>query len=333
MSDPTLVVDLDWLRYAAGFTGEKRVIEVEHKLTKQKMQFKNRTEFYGRGKAKDKGWIGEENKSLEVKLTVDDFDIFDIQVPEPIENALFTAKRMMEKVQDALKSNKIEAYYGVGDCFRVERSTVLKYKGNREATLRPMLLPEITEYVVKKYKATPCTYLEADDWCIIAGQKANTIVVSPDKDSGGFPIDWYNPMYPDWGVRDCRGFGEIWIEGEGALEKYRGVGRKFFYWQVAYGDDVDNYKANAACDIPWGKKSAFNAINEARNDREAFAILVEIFQKLYPEPVTVLGWRGEPLIVDWKYMLKEQFDMARMYRHEDDRVDVYDVLRKYGFVV
>ena len=332
MSDPLLVIDFDWPRYAAGFAGEKRVIEVVHKNTGEVLKFKNRTEFYGRGKAKDKGWIGEENKKLEVKLTADDFDIYDIQVPEPIENVLFTGKRMIEKVQDELKSNRIQGYYGVGDCFRVERSTILQYKGNREGTLKPMQLPEITEFFLKKYNPIPCTHLEADDWCIIKGQEPNSIVVSPDKDSGGFPVDWYNPLHPDWGVLDCRGFGDIWIEDEGANEKYRGVGRKFFYWQVAYGDDVDNYKANAASDIPWGKKSAFNAIQNTRNDREAFTVLVDIFKTLYPEEQTILGWRGDKIKINWFYVMREMFDMARMYRSEFDHVDLAVVLRKYGLM-
>lgn len=330
--DQKLIIDFDWPRYAAGFAGEKRIIEVEHKATGKTMKFKNRTEFYGRGKAKDKGWIGEENKTLEVPITVDDFNIYDIQVPEPIENVLFTAKRMIEKVQDELKSTNMVGFYGVGDCFRVERSTILKYKGNREGSLKPMQLPEITEYLVNKYKPTACTHLEADDWLIIAGQEPGTIVVSPDKDSGGFPVDWYSPLHPDWGVMDCRGFGEIWIEDEGANEKYRGVGRKFFYWQVAYGDDVDNYKANCASDIPWGKKSAFTAINETRNDREAFEVLVKIFKDLYPHEQTIVGWRGNEIKIDWLYVLKEQFDMARMYRHEHDHVNVEDVLRKYRLI-
>lgn len=329
MGEPKLIIDFDWPRYAAGFAGEKRSIEVEHRATGEKLRFKNRTEFYGRGKAKNKGWIGDQVANGQI-ITADDFDIFDIQTPEPLENVLFTGKRMIEKVCDELGSTTIQGYYGVGDCFRVERSTILKYKGNREALLRPMQLPEITEFFIRKYNPTPCTHLEADDWCIIGGQEANTIVVSPDKDTGGFPVLWYNPMHPEWGVMDCRTFGEIWIEGEGALEKYRGYGRKFFYWQVAYGDDVDNYKANAASDIPWGKKSAFVAMNSARNDREAFTILVDIFKMLYPEPKTIIGWRGEPILIDWAYVLKEQFDMARMYRHETDHVDVYDVLKKYG---
>lgn len=330
MSDPLLIIDFDWPRYAAGFTGEKRVIEATHRNTGEILKFKNRTEFYGRGKAKDKGWLGEENKKLEVKLTVDDFDIVDIQVPEPIENVLFTAKRMIEKVQDELESNNIVGYYGVGDCFRVEHSTILKYKGNREGSLKPMQLPEITEYLVNKYKPIACTHLEADDWLIIAGQQANSIVVSPDKDSGGFPVDWYSPLHPDWGILDCRGFGDIWIEDEGVNEKYRGVGRKFFYWQVAYGDDVDNYKANCASDIPWGKKSAFSAIQDTKNDKEAFTVLVDIFKTLYPEEQTILGWRGDKIKIDWFYVMKEMFDMARMYRTEFDHVDLAVVLRKYG---
>lgn len=332
MSDVRLAIDFDWVRYAAGFAGEKRHILAIHKQSGDEYQFKNRTEFYGRGKAKNKGWLGEQNATRTSILTADEFDILDVQVPEPIENVLFSAKQMTEKVLNRFDTRDFVGFYGVGDSFRVERSTVLKYKGNREGSLRPMQIDDITDFLVKKYKMKPCTGLEADDWCIIAGQEENTIVVSADKDTGGFPVDWYNPTHDDWGVMNCRCFGKLWLEGEGAKEKIRGIGRKFFYWQVAYGDDVDHYKANAASEVPWGQKSAYIAMQQAQNDKQAFAILVDIFKNLYPEPVEVIGWRGNTITVDWLYMLKEQFDMARMWRSETDEVNVEDILRKFSLI-
>lgn len=325
------VIDADYIRYAAGFASEKRSIKVVHTKTGDELLFKNRTEFYGRGKAKDKGWIGEQNAILDVPLSAMDYDIFDIQTPEPIDHVLFTVKRMFDGILHHHGTQKYLAYYGVGESFRVDRSTILKYKGNREGTLKPMQIEEITEYMVKKYGMIPCLDLEADDWCIIEGQAKDRVVVTHDKDANGCAVNVWNPTKPDTPIIDCRGFGEIFINDSGKTKKIDGYGRKFFYYQIAYGDDVDNYRANSASELEWGEMSAFNAMTDTANDKEAIQALVKIFQHLYPVPRKVYGWRGDVITVDWLYMLQEQWTMAHMWRNPtDDNIDVREVLDKVG---
>lgn len=325
-----LIIDSDYIRYAAGFASEKRKIKVVHQTTGDEYIFSNRTEFYGRGKAKDKGWIAEQNAERDSPLLASEFDIYDIQIPEPIENALNTAKRMFEGILETFETRNYIAYYGKGDSFRVDRSTIIQYKGNREGTLRPIRIEEITEYLVKKFGMIPCIGLEADDWCNIEGQKPNTVVTSIDKDTGGCPVLWYNPNKPEDGIVNGRQFGKIWVEEKSKGNKeVRGYGRKFFYYQVAYGDDVDNYRANSATDKEWGKLGAFDILEGCKNDRESLQALVNIYKTLYPTPHKIVGWKGETITIDWLYVMQENWDMAHMWRNPDsDYIDVKQVLDK-----
>lgn len=325
------VWDADLIRYGVGFASEKRHIKVVHKQTGDEIVFKNRTEFYGRGKAKDKGWIGEQNASRTTPISVDDYDIYDIQVPEPIDHALFTAKRMFENVQNALGVKDYIGFYGAGESFRVDRSTIIGYKQNRDSLLKPILIDDITEYIHKKYKFKPVSGLEADDWCIIEGSDPHSVVITHDKDADGCAVFKYNPTKPELGVTNGRGYGGINLVETTSGKAIKGYGRAFFYAQVATGDAVDNYFANSASEKKWGDVSAWNIIGKATNDKESLEALVEIYKTLYPEPKRIIGWKGDEIEIDWLYVLDENFDLARMLRHPtDDIVKVKDVLDKLG---
>jgi len=333
----TAVIDVDWIRYAAGFAGEKRTIQTIHKATGDVRTFKNVTEFYGRGRAKDKGWLWDWNAANpDNPFVFDDFDLLEIQKPEPIAHVLHSVKSMVHKAVEAVDADKFILYFGRGDSFRVERSTILKYKGNRESTKKPVLLPEITEYLEKHMGAIPVTEIEADDQCIItAYKKKDHVVVSPDKDTGGCDVLWANPMRVlengKYEIVDCKGFGKLWLEDEGTdKEKVRGIGRLFFYFQWIAGDPVDNYFPHAASTVTWGPKSAYKHLQGATSDLEAIKRVVEAYKHLYTEPVTVEGWRGDAIEVDWRYMMNEIWDLARMRRWESDMVTADEVLEKYG---
>jgi hypothetical protein len=49
---------------------------------------------------------------------------------------------------------------------------------------------------------------------------------------------------------------------------------------------------------------------------------------LYPAPKKITGWRGDEILIDWKYVLRENFTLARMLRWKDDVVDLDEVMRK-----
>ena len=147
------IFDYDLIAYRAASAGETRTIKAYHPITGDEWSCKTRTDLYGHWQKKDKGLLAEHNKLNGTDYKADELVITDIQTPEKIANVLHTTKSMVESVLYYLKTNKFNGYLGKGDSWRVERSTLLKYKGNRDDTLRPLLLDEVRGYIVKKYGA------------------------------------------------------------------------------------------------------------------------------------------------------------------------------------
>ena len=328
MNRPTeAIIDLDLYKYTAASAGEKRSIVVTHKASKKVKEFKTRTEFWGHHLKKSGGWLAELNKTRTSPFMPDEFEIEDVQTPDPIENILYTAKVMVEKDLELSGAENYKAYLGEGDSFRVERSTLLKYK-DREHLIKPIHLNEVTEYLRKKFKAETVTGIEADDKILIeCYNNPNRFGMIEDKDFWGCPMYVWDRNQQERGIVNCNKYGKIFLDSKG---KVRGEGRAFFYWQVAAQDDIDNYKANCFSDVSWGEKSAYKALLNCKSDKEALQTLVDIYKKLYPEPKVVEGWKQIEFEIDWLYVLTENFDMARMLRFDEDHVNVKDVLIKMG---
>src|SRR5690606_26994769 len=219
----------------------------------RKNTYKNITEFWGRKKNEIGGKLGEINESRVAAgkrpFEKEEFTHETVRYSEPLENVLYTVKHMINDIREKTGIKNYMGYIGKGDSFRLERSTIYKYKGNRDDAFRPLMKDEITEYLVKHHDAKIVQHLEADDWCIIRAHKdSNKTIISVDKDALGCAVRVWNPDHPEWGVIDGDCFGELQlIEKEnksGKTKDVKGYGRKFFYYQVAYGDDVDNYRAN-----------------------------------------------------------------------------------------
>lgn len=319
----TAVIDLDCYKYLAASVGEKKSVIVTHKKSGKSMEVDTRTDFYGHWKKKDGGKLAEINKSTGKNFLWDDFEYEDKSVLEPIENVLHTAKVLVEKSLKESGANKYIGFLGKGDSFRVEMSTLLKYKGNRTQP-KPAYLEEVTEYLRKKYSAEIVTGIEADDACVMACYKQpDKFIIGLDKDFWGCPSKFYNINQPERGITNCDKFGKLWLDKKG---KVQGEGRIFLYYQCTGLDAADNYKANCVSKIKWGDKSAFESLKDCKNDKEAVSNMIRVYKHLYPKPKKVKGWRGDTLDIDWKYVLNENFQMARMLRWEGDSVHIDDII-------
>lgn len=317
------VIDGDIFRYLSGFAAERRYIEVTHP-NGYTNKFDNQTKFAGRDKVS--GELGKLNSKRDSPLLFDEFTITTIQVPEPIPVALSSARNTVNKVLSLSGATGYDFYYGTGVSFREGVSTLLQYKGNRVGSLKPTLIDEITEMFVKEFGAKEVTHYECDDKIIMECYKnPNKFVVSSDKDSRGCEVLVYNPNKPHKGIEDMRGFGKLWRDSKGKVE---GQGRLFLYFQICFGDPVDNYKTSCFSDTKWGQVAAYNALKDCTNDKQAFQAMKEVFKLLYPTPKTIIGWRGDSILIDWKYVFTEMFHMARMLRWEGDEVDPIAVMDK-----
>lgn len=339
--------------------GEKRSIKVVHRKSGDEYEFSTRTAWYGHWKKKAGGYLAEWNstKSEDHQRSADEFDITDIQTPEPIHQCLHTMKRTIMGYKEALGADSYYGYSGKGVVFREDVSTVLKYKGNREGALRPFHLESLKEYLVKHHACEIVTGIEADDACSIDCYTAwhkwrkeptdeNLLALAyVDKDYLQCAGHLYNTNYLD-GLDSYDGFGWLRMERVGKEVKPKGRGRLWLYFQVMSEDTSDNYCANAASDMKWGVTSAFNLLKDCKTDKEAFEAMVKGYKLLYPAPKTIVGWRGyeDPktrlilkpdhkdfeVDVDWLSMLQENFTLAKMLRWRGDYTDVTKVMDNLG---
>lgn len=333
------IIDLDPVVYSCASVGEERYIEVEHLPSGRITEFANKTTFWGRRRDRSEGWLGDLNKErVEKGLTPfspKEFNIVEKQrVKEDVRNVFHSAKLTIHGYLDAVKANSYMGFVDSGKpSFRVERSTLIEYKGNRKDTLKPLLRDDVKDYLIKHQNAVASPdHIESDDMVVIEALKygkGEAVVVSIDKDILGNPVLSYNPNKPELGIQDGDQFGNLFLDAKG---KVRGIGRLFKYWQIITQDDTDNYKANCHSDVKWGEKSGYNALKDVQNDKDAWKVMYDTFNLLYPEPKIITSWKGDEIEIDSLYCFQELFDLVHMLRHPKDRVDVADVLKKYKII-
>lgn len=326
----TAVWDYDVIKYNVGAACEKRSIVVTHPSGIEQ-SFKTRTEFYGHWKEKKGGWLAEYNMGLsdDCKLLPEEFTITDKQeLKGPIEHCLSSVKHHIANINEKIGADKYYGFIGRGDSFRVELSTLLKYKGQRSSMLKPLLLPDIEEYLLKYQNCEVVTGFEADDKLVMeCHKKPDNILVCVDKDFDGVNnLTIYNSNREEL-YKTGSGMGKLWKNDKG---KVMGIGRKFLCFQILSGDSSDNYCANCFSDVKWADNSAYNILVDCTSDKECFQALIDCYKNLYPTSKVVTGWRGNEIEIDWRYVLEENWNMARMWRTPTDELSLASVMKKIG---
>lgn len=328
----TAVIDLDLYKYHAAAAGESRSVLITHKNTGRTLELPTRTDFYGHHLKRSGGKLAEINRNRTSPFTWDEFEYLDIQRAEPIENVLHTARIMVEKDLKLSGAENYLAFLGEGESFRVGLSTIQKYK-DRENLLKPLLLDEVSEYLKKKFKAEIVTQIENDDRVVIeCFKRPERFALIEDKDFWGCPIKVWDRNQQERGIVNCNKFGHLFLD---LKNKVRGEGRIFFYWQCCASDKTDGYAANSASEKRWGDKSAYNALVNCKNDKEALEALVAVYKMLYPAPKVIEGWRGDKFEIDWLYVASENWHLARMLRTKkelENKIELKDVLLNHGII-
>lgn len=338
-------IDYDPLLYMAGSVGETRTVKIVHRISGDEYEFDNRTSFYGHWKKKAGGWLAEYNaaKSEDKRRSADEFDYFDIQAPEPIENCIHTLKMQIKAIKEATDAKSHFGFTGKGKTFREDVSTVVKYKGNRDKALRPLHLDALKDYLIAKQNCELITGIEADDACSMTIYNAwkkwtktrndsdKVVLAFTDKDylqCAGFLYHPDTQQFFQGGER----FGRLYKEDRFTkTPTYKGEGRLFLYFQILSGDDADNYFANSGNpEMKWGDAKAFSLLKDTKSDKEAWQVLVDSYKTLYPSKKTIKGWRGDDIEIDWLYMLQENTTLAHMLRWDGDKLEVKPLLDKLG---
>lgn len=333
----TLLYDYDPILYAAGSVGEKRTIKAVHRESGDEYEFDTRTQFWGRWKAKAGGWLAEYNANRETPRLPEEFDITDIQTPEPLSNCLQIVKNMVSASCEAVGVSSYYGYSGKGKVFREDISTILKYKGNRDKALRPLHLDDLKEYLVKHHACEIIEHIEADDACSIDSYNAYQKWKKTKSDKDKLVLACVDKDYLQcaghlFNTNTCApicsydGFGWLNLNEKGDV---KGRGRLWLYHQILSSDDSDNYAANSATTMKWGEKTSYKLLKDCKTDKEAFEALVSGYKTLYPSPKKITGWRGDEIEIDAMYVLQENFNLAKMLRSADEQpTDVKAVLTK-----
>ena len=322
------VVDGDLFKYECAFAGELRSVLVTNEIGFIH-EYKTRTEFYGRSRKRDGGELAKINKRDGTNYTAGDFSYTDIQVSEPPSRVVESTKNAVDSALRLSGCKNYIFYMGEGESFRVERSTLLRYKGERASQIKPLLIGHITEFLYKQYSGIEVSGIETDDKVVeVAYRKPDHFVLCVDKDAFSQPVKVFDINTPSRGIVDCTGFGDLFIDKKSKSMKIRGSGRMHLYWQCLAGDAVDNIKPNCFSEMKLGDKGAFDLLKDCKNDKEAFQVLKDTYQKMYPESKEVIGWRGDKITIDYLYVFDEVFDLLRMVRFEGDKVVGREVMKK-----
>lgn len=359
--DAIVYYDFDQVAYQSAASCEKRTIEVTHKASGHKKIFKTRTEFWGRQKKVVGGWLKAENANREARCKKagkefipwnrDDFEILDIQTPDPVENCLHTIKCKANAVLNHLdipESRCIGVLGGVGN-FRLDLPMPEKYKSNRDNTLRPLLLNDARNYLQRQYNAKVINGIEADDWLAIQQfdgwlhyqktGKFNKFVISIDKDQRTLPGLIFDPMRDDGGnfVKETPmliddGMGHIFMKPNGDVGGY---GLLFFGYQMLCGDSADNIKPYQGLigKGKFGDASAFKILSSCNTPTEMWVSIIDQYKSWFPDGrVRYTDFNGIDRDISVGQWMSIIFDCLYMKRSFNDPTKLSHVLRAAGAI-
>ena len=323
MSKVIALIDLDTPVYKAAAAVEERGIIVTHSPTGIQKSFSTRTEFKDLLKSKDK--IDK----------LSEYEIEDTQEAEPAEHAFHILNNHIKFILDSFWCDEVVYMISGKTNFRSDLPLPTKYKSNRVG-LKPLLLKQVQTYAWKKYKAIVTQNEEPDDMQVWMGYEILKrgdipILCTGDKDSKAYSgLSLFNPDKPEEGVRVIPDLASIWEDDKG---KVRALGMKQYGLQQMIGDGTDGFKPTDLCGVKFGEKSALKLLEPCKTEKEVLEVVVQQYQKWYPEPFEYTAWNGKKVESDWKHMLNLYHACCRMKETKDDPLIAYDFYKRHGVVI
>lgn len=327
--DGLLVIDGDWLAYKVACILEKKevcIFDLEGNLVDT---YKNKTEY---------------KKSTNYNPN---FEIRDSQKPiKSYQSTMDYRLRVLVKTfLDATKCTEVLIALGGPDNFRDHLNLPKKYKGNRDGTLRPLALSETRQRVAEIFPTVYSDWEEADDiiskyqYAYSQNRSVRMVVATLDKDARGTSGLLYNPDKNT--LVDIDGLGFVSLSKNNSSYKLYGEGRKWFYSQLLTGDKADNY---FPCDLHRTltnnpSKSpiitdfkCFNLLDKCVTDAQCLKLITDIYYDWYKDITSWVTWDGRTIQGTWIDILQLYFDVVHMRRYKDDRIDVKDLLERFGLI-
>lgn len=309
-------IDGDLIAFKAAAAGEKRTVSVYDSSGKYIGEFKNRTEF----------------KATIPKEQYNEYEFKDIQRAEPIENVLHTAKVMITGIAEKCEADEYFTVLTGKNNFRDNLPLPTKYKGNRKDTLKPLLLNDVKDYIIKHHDCVVTDGYEADDYLSMKAfegfQKEQQIIqCTIDKDAlqcKGWVFNWDKHEYP---VYIGSGIGSLTYNPKDGV---KGQGHIWLLAQSVLGDATDGYKPSEIAGAKFGDKGCYDLLKDCKTFKSAYAAVYSQYKEWYPSPVTYVAWDGKAYTKDALDIWQMYFDCARMLQHEGQYVYLKDVLDKLG---
>lgn len=324
------VIDIDTILYNSALAAQQNYVIVKHKSSGKEREFSTQTEFFGHYAKKDGGWLAVVNAHRQEKgltlFTPEEFEIThhsrlisdDGIPPEAIAKGRF--KSTINWILEQDWCDDFIICYGTGKNFRYDVAQTQPYKHGRPP--KPLLLREVTDYMLYKYKDNIVLgeNMESDDVIarllfqsyLRAGRdldKVDCVGVACDKDLNQVPSILFNFQKPEEGLRKVT-----------PLEAAFSLGK-----QMCMGDSTDSilglpqivpelcikYELRKSKTV--GETTALNYLKGCVNPKEIFERVVEAYRAYYgDEKKEFISFRGDKTERNWLDHADEQFQLLRM---------------------
>ena len=334
--------------------------------------FKNKTEFKGGARTEGKITSGSYLDILNVKreaegiepYTLDDFEIEPAKKLKYENGATIDGIKFknseevlyyyMDQWIDCIKKQtgveNIKLYLGEGLTHRHSIKLPKRYKDDRKNLIRPLLLKEAREYLLKNYPSelAPEGY-EADERVDAAAFKdylnyrktgrISGIKSSIDKDNwntAGFSFNYtkaFHFKYPQIIKIDSTDLSVGTLEWSG--DDLKGTGLLFTALQLCLEDAADGYGSRLHLpsevynDIQYGEKSFYKDFIHLDTPQKVLQKVVDLFYEWFPNGVKYTSWDGDDIdetTIEW---LQKCFQCVYMMRKEKDPTTIYDLLKRF----
>lgn len=321
-----LVLDADEIAYQIAAACEQRGVVATNTMNEAQANFKHKTAF--------------KDFTAGLEIPEGHFVLEETQIAEDPKNAFATVKAKINNLKSKFNTERVELYISGEGNFRLDIPTPIRYKSGRKEQLRPLLLDQVREYLIKYHNAKIVNGRESDDLLVqrmYDGAKSGEIIVAVTIDKDARQCDrgyLYNPDKDELLV-NC-GFGELYIDDK---SKVRGTGRKWLYVQTILGDSTDSYDPRDLVEVVKGKrprfgeKAAFNLLKDCTDDKSCWKVIHDLYLDWFgADTFTFDSWNKDKIETNYLGALQMYFDFARMKRFDDDNVDVILVLKKLGVI-
>lgn len=341
------IFDADQCTYVCAATNEERSVKITNKKTNEEFICKNKTEFFGRKKTIIEGQLGDINilrssKNLE-PFTKEDFELEDIQTPNETHFVYHSIKSKLLADLEYLGLTKYKCFLGGKGNPRLDLEAPKQYKSSRKDLMRPLLLQEARDYILKHHNGTLVEGMECDDILTIYGYlgyldykktgKFSYICVTFDKDQYSTPCLVFNnhkdgPKYrhPIPHLIDDS-VGKVFKDDK---SKVHGYGFKWLCHQMLYADPTDTALSYQCFDwIKFSEGKSYELLLPLTEKKECLQVVVDTYKSWFPEEFTFTSWTGKEITYNWLQWAESVFLMVYMKRLNNDTTTFEKLLKHF----